>query len=178
LGLTLLLVLVVVPGLIFAVWTAVTLGYSYSSGERVGYNQKFSRKGWLCKTWEGELAISNVPGQVPQLFRYSVREDAVARQIQAAEGQRVSISYEQHVGVPTSCFGETEYFATGVRVLNDPYAPMMRVPTGAPAAAPPLPATPPTPVAPAAPAPPPAGAASAPGPTPAPAPAPTPAARP
>jgi len=35
----------------------ITLQVVYSDGERVGYIQKISRKGWVCKTWEGELAM-------------------------------------------------------------------------------------------------------------------------
>jgi hypothetical protein len=136
--------LVLAPLVVFAAWSAVALTYTYSDGQRVGYNQKLSRKGWLCKTWEGELALSNVPGQAPELFQYSVRDDAVAQQIQQLEGARVALTYEQHKGLPTSCFGETEYFATGVARADDGT----------------LPATVPQ-ITPAAPAPPPAGASPA-----------------
>ncbi|AHG88835.1 hypothetical protein J421_1298 [Gemmatirosa kalamazoonensis] len=111
----LLSLIVLVPAAVMAVWLTATLAYSYSSGERTGYNQKLSKKGWLCKTWEGELAQSNVPGQAPQLFMYSVRSDSVAQAIEAAAGERVTLQYEQHKGVPTKCFGETEYYVTGVR---------------------------------------------------------------
>jgi hypothetical protein len=124
-GKLMLLALLVVPAAVLALWATVALSYSYSSGQRVGYNQKLSRKGWVCKTWEGELALSNVPGQAPELFRYSVRDDAVARRIQQLAGRRVQLRYEQHVGVPTSCFGETEYFATAVDAVADPYMPGM-----------------------------------------------------
>jgi len=111
----LLSLIVLVPAAVMAVWLTATLAFSYSSGERTGYNQKLSKKGWLCKTWEGELAQSNVPGQAPQLFMYSVRSDSVAQAIEAAAGERVTLQYEQHKGVPTKCFGETEYYVTGVR---------------------------------------------------------------
>lgn len=129
--------LVLAPLLVFGVWAAIALGYSYSDGTRTGYNQKLSRKGWLCKTWEGELALSNVPGQAPELFEYSVRDDAVAAQIQRLEGRRVALDYEEHRGVPTTCFGETDYFAVAVRPADGP--------PSAPAtpAAPPIPTTPP-----------------------------------
>jgi hypothetical protein len=139
-GKILLFLVVLGPIAVFAAWTAVALSYTYSEGQRVGFNQKLSRKGWLCKTWEGEIALSNVPGQAPELFQYSVRDDAVAAQIQQLEGARVAITYEQHKGIPTSCFGETEYFATGVRRADDG-----TVPVGFPGA---LPA--PTPTAPGA----------------------------
>ena len=110
--------LILVPVLAFALWTWVALGWSYSEGDRVGWMQKISRKGWLCKTWEGELAMSNVPGSMPELFHFSVRDDSVAQQINAAAGKRVSVHYQEHKGIPTSCFGETPYFATAIRVLE------------------------------------------------------------
>jgi hypothetical protein len=108
-----LLVLLAAGG--FALYTWFALRYSYSEGERAGYVQKFSKKGWLCKTWEGELAMVNLPGAMPELFPFTVRDEAVAQQLQKTMGQRVSLTYEQHIAVPTSCFGETDYYVTGVR---------------------------------------------------------------
>ncbi|HKG92221.1 MAG TPA: hypothetical protein VKA84_10030 [Gemmatimonadaceae bacterium] len=120
-GLLALLSILVVPALLFGLWSFITLSMSYSSGERVGYVQKFSRKGWVCKTWEGEMAMSTVPGSAPQYFQFSVRDDKVARQIEelmrTQEG-RVSLTYEQKKGVPTSCFGETDYFVTEARAIG------------------------------------------------------------
>jgi hypothetical protein len=110
--------IVLLPAAVFAAWATATLAYSYSDGARTGYNQKLSRKGWLCKTWEGELAIGAVPGSNPEIFRYSVRSDSLARAIDALAGQRVKIAYEEHRGVPTSCFGETDYFATRVEKVG------------------------------------------------------------
>jgi hypothetical protein len=112
--------LLVLPALVFTIWAGITLSYSYSDGERVGYVQKLSRKGWLCKTWEGELQLSNIPGSAPILFQFSVRRDSLARAIQALAGRQVAIYYEQHVGVPSDCFGETEYFVTTVRDVGKP----------------------------------------------------------
>ena len=114
-GKLLLAAVVVLPILVIVVWSTVALSYAYSDGTRTGYNQKLSRKGWVCKTWEGELALTAAPGVAPEMFYYSVRSDSVARAIQALEGQRVTIRYEQHKGLPTACFGETDYFATGVQ---------------------------------------------------------------
>lgn len=110
-----LLLLALVAAGIFALWAWITLSYDYSEGERAGYVQKFSNKGWICKTWEGELAMVNLPGAMPEIFRFSVRDDAVAEEINASMGQRVTLHYEQHIGVPTSCFGETDYYVTEVR---------------------------------------------------------------
>lgn len=110
--------LVLVPALAFAFWTWVALNWSYSEGDRAGWVQKISRKGWLCKTWEGELAMSNVPGSMPELFHFSVRDDSIANQINAASGKRVTLTYQEHKGIPTSCFGDTPYFVTAIRIIE------------------------------------------------------------
>ena len=110
--------LVLLPILIFALWAWVTLGYVYAEGDRAGFMQKLSKKGWLCKTWEGELAMVNLPGSVtPQIFYFTVRNDSIAHILQQHLGKRVSITYEEHRGIPTTCFGETSYFVTNVRTL-------------------------------------------------------------
>jgi hypothetical protein len=110
-----LFILVLVPAVIIALWIWVTLGYTYATGDRAGYVQKISKKGWVCKTWEGELAMANLPGTMPQIFAFTVRNDSVAQLLERNIGKQVSITYEQHRGIPTTCFGETEYFVTGVQ---------------------------------------------------------------
>ncbi len=110
-----LLTLIGVPGLVLTLWSYGALLYTYSSGNRVGYVQKLSNKGWLCKTWEGELQMSNIPGSAPILFDFSVRNDSIARVITSSMGDRVELEFEQHKGLPLACFGETEYFIVGVR---------------------------------------------------------------
>jgi len=109
-------VMVLVVG--FAGFTWLTLHWSYSKGERAGYVQKLSKKGWLCKTWEGEMAMVTMPGTVAEKFLFSVPDDAVADKINASVGKRVALVYEQHKWVPSSCFAETEYFITDVRVTE------------------------------------------------------------
>lgn len=111
-----LLLVIVVPVLGFAAYTWAALHFPYSTGHRAGYVQKLSRKGWVCKTWEGELAMANLPGTLPEIFRFSVRSDSIAAILTSDMGRRVSLTYEQHRGIPTSCFGETEYFITDVQV--------------------------------------------------------------
>ncbi len=92
--------------------------WSYSKGERIGYVQKFSEKGWLCKTWEGELQMLPVPGAIPEKFLFSVRDKAVISKINSSLGKKVSLNYEQHKGIPTNCFGESEYYAVDAKVLD------------------------------------------------------------
>lgn len=100
--------------LLLAAYTWLALSFSYSDGERAGYLQKFSKRGWVCKTWEGELLLTALPGTIPEKFQFSVRDEEVAKQLTAAAGKRILISYSQHKGVPTECFGETEYYADKV----------------------------------------------------------------
>jgi len=109
---------VVIPALAITLWTWVALSWSYSNGQRAGYVQKISKKGWLCPTWEGELQMVNLPGAAPERWTFSVREDLVAAAIQNSIGKRVALEYEEHRGVPTSCFGETDYFIVGVRIVE------------------------------------------------------------
>lgn len=111
------LALLVLAALLFAGYVFAALSWSYSEGERAGFLQKLSSKGWVCKTWEGELSLIAIPGAAPEKFYFTVREEAVAKQVEAAMGQRVTLHYEQHKGLPTSCFGETDYFVDSVKVV-------------------------------------------------------------
>ena len=106
------------PILLFVVYTWSALHWSYSEGERAGYVQKFSKKGWVCKTWEGELALVSMPGTVAEKFYFTVRDDLVAENINQSLGKRVALRYQQHKGVPTTCFGETEYYVVAVKVVE------------------------------------------------------------
>ena len=113
-----LFIVVVLVIAVFAGYTWLTLNWSVSKGERVGYIQKLSQKGWLCKTWEGELQMVSVPGSIPEKFLFSVRDDGVALKLNNLMSKKVSLTYEQHDNVPSKCFGETAYFVTGIRVLE------------------------------------------------------------
>ena len=111
-----------------AAFTAFTLWYSYSTGERAGYVQKLSRKGWLCKTWEGEMAMVTMPGTVAEKFYFTVPEDSVAAEINKTVGRRVVLTYEEHKWIPFSCFGDTGYFVTDVRTTEEAVNPVAAVP--------------------------------------------------
>ncbi|MYM75040.1 hypothetical protein GTP55_22040 [Duganella sp. FT109W] len=102
--------------LLMAAYTWAMLHISYSDGERAGYLQKFSTRGWVCKTWEGEILLTSMPGAIPEKFEFSVRDPLVAKELTNATGKRVILSYAQHKGVPTQCFGETEYYITKVAI--------------------------------------------------------------
>jgi hypothetical protein len=123
--------------LLVAAYFALVLNWSYSTGERAGWLQKFSHKGFVCKTWEGELALVSLPGSSVEKFFFTVRDEAVAAKITAVMGKRVSLHYEEKMGLPTSCFGDTRYYVTDVSATTDiPIGPGVVVPTmPAPAAA-------------------------------------------
>jgi len=115
----LLLALLFIVLLLAAGWTWLSLNWSYSDGERAGYVQKLSRKGWICKTWEGEIAMVTMPGAIPDKFEFSVRDEAVAQKINQLSGKRVVLHYRQYKFIPSSCFGETEYFIEAVREVQE-----------------------------------------------------------
>ncbi|MEJ0007802.1 MAG: hypothetical protein WDM77_15915 [Steroidobacteraceae bacterium] len=99
-------------------FTWLTLRWSYSEGERAGYVQKLAKKGWLCKTWEGEMAMVTMPGTVSEKFYFTIPDEALAQKLNVDVGKRMALHYQQHKWVPSSCFGETEYFVTSVRVTE------------------------------------------------------------
>jgi hypothetical protein len=109
---------VILPVFVFALYTWAALTWSYSKGERAGYVQKFSKKGWICKTWEGELAIVSIPGTMAEKFYFTVRDDSVAKLVNQTMGKRVTLAYHQHMGIPTTCFGETQYFVVDVKPVE------------------------------------------------------------
>lgn len=102
----------------FALYVWLALHFSFSSGQRVGYVQKFSHKGWVCKTWEGELAMVNLPGAMPEKFFFTVRDEKVAADLNRTLGKRVALHYQQHPKIPTNCFGDTDYFITQVQATE------------------------------------------------------------
>lgn len=113
-----LLILILIGAVLIAGYTYLMLNWSYAEGDRAGYVQKFSKRGWFCKTWEGELAMVSMPGTMSEKFFFSVRDEGVVNKINANMGRKVALQYEQHVGLPTTCFGETEYFVKDLLVLE------------------------------------------------------------
>jgi hypothetical protein len=103
---------------LFSLYVYIVLNWSYSSGERAGFLQKVSYKGWICKTWEGELSLVAMPGAAPEKFLFTVRDEAIAQKVSAAAGKRVTLNYEQHKGLPSSCFGDTDYFVVDVKEIE------------------------------------------------------------
>jgi len=120
---------IVVVVLALGGYILVVTSWSYSSGERAGWVQKLSSKGWLCKTWEGEMAMVSMPGTTTEKFHFTVWDEDIAEQINKVIGKRVALHYEEKKGIPTSCFGETRYYITKVSVVDEiPLAPGIVVP--------------------------------------------------
>jgi hypothetical protein len=117
---TVIVFIILVPTAFFTLWAEIALHYTYSTGTRAGILQKVSQRGWVCKTWEGELQMTAVPGATPEKFVFSARSDSIAAVLSQLSGQHVVVTYEQHKRVPNSCFGDTEYFVTAVRASPTP----------------------------------------------------------
>lgn len=117
-----LFMLLLVPLLLVGVYIFFVLSWSYSDGERAGALRKFSRKGWLCKTYEGEMVLEPVNVANPQVWAFTVRDEAVVQQLNQAIGQRVQLHYTEHKGVPTTCFGETQFYVDAVQLTERPIA--------------------------------------------------------
>jgi len=136
-------VLIGIVVVLVAGYFLIVFNWSYSEGERAGWVQKFSSKGWLCKTWEGEMAMVSMPGSMSEKFFFTVWDDATAEQISKLMGKRVSLHYEEKAGIPTTCFGETRHYVTKVTAVEEiPLAPGVVVPVPQPPAAPSAPAKP------------------------------------
>jgi hypothetical protein len=118
--------LLLVPIALFALYTWAALTWVYSNGERAGYVQKLSQKGFVCKTYEGELVLVSMPGTQAEKFFFTVRDAAVAKRINETVGKRVRLIYEEHVGVPTTCFGETGFYIQDVQLLDNPKIEMIQ----------------------------------------------------
>ena len=113
-----LIVLMVGAIALFTLYIYIALNWSYSSGERAGFLQKVSHKGWICKTWEGEMSLVAMPGEAPEKYLFTVRDEAIAQKVSAAAGKRVTLNYEQHNGLPSSCFGDTDYFVVDIKEIE------------------------------------------------------------
>ena len=124
--------ILVALALLAAGYFGIFLNWNYSTGERAGWVQKFSRKGWVCKTWEGELTLITMPGGIPEKFLFTVWDDEVAKVLNQSMGKRVALHYNEKVGLPTTCFGDTRYYVTSVSPLEDiPLMPGISIPAPA-----------------------------------------------
>jgi len=108
-----------IPIVLFIAYLLFVLNWTFSDGDRVGYLQKFSHKGWLCKSYEGEMAMTTVPGVAPLIWSFSVWDKAVAEQVNALLGKKVVVHYREFRGIPTDCFGSTDYFVDAVDEVKD-----------------------------------------------------------
>ena len=140
------LIAIVLLAALAAAYFWFALHWSFSSGERAGWVQKLSNKGWVCKTWEGELAMVSMPGAAPEKFLFTIVDDDVAAQVTKVMGRRATLHYEERVGLPTSCFGDTRHFVSKVTLAEEiSLMPGVAVPTPMPTPTPtPMPTPPAT----------------------------------
>ncbi len=113
-----LILTIIIPFALFALYTWAALSWVYSTGERAGYVQKFSEKGYVCKTYEGELVLVSMPGTQAEKFFFTVKDKTLVEKINNSLGKRVRLTYEEHKGIPSTCFGETPYYVQNVQVLE------------------------------------------------------------
>lgn len=111
-------VIVGVVAALGGLYLLAVLSWSYSEGERAGVLQKLSQRGWICKTYEGELALFIIPGVAPTIWHFTVRDPALVPGLETMMGRRVVLHYEEHRGIPTRCFGDTRYFVTRARLAD------------------------------------------------------------
>lgn len=94
---------------------------TYSEGERTGVITKFSHKGLMMKTWEGELNVGGIDqGGVPTMWQFSVNDPEIVQDLQNAQrkGGRWTLSYRQQLWTQ-SWKGQTEYFIVGVQSVDE-----------------------------------------------------------
>ena len=111
--------------LVFALLIGVSVlvfNYTYSEGNRAGVVIKFSKKGFIFKTHEGELNMGGVnnlvnTAQVNQIWEFSVLDKSIADSLMKMEGKRVSLHYQERIkNLPWQ--GDTKYFVDGFQELN------------------------------------------------------------
>lgn len=96
--------------------------FDYSKGYRAGLLQKFSEKGIVFKTYEGEMILSSVQSNTnvaiaSEKFLFSVSRDEVARQMEQIQGKNVVVHYREKKGV-LPWVGESRYIVDSVRVAD------------------------------------------------------------
>lgn len=111
-------VLVIFLG-VFIYWK---YGFTYSKGYRAGLLQKFSEKGVVFKTYEGEMILSSVQSNAnvaiaSEKFLFSVADEAVAKQMEQIQGKNVVVHYHEKNGV-LPWVGESKYIVDSVRVTD------------------------------------------------------------
>lgn len=95
----------------FIPWAAV----QYSDGERTGLVNKISHKGLICQTWEGQMLVGNGNNVDPEEYFFTVKDDAVVKQVQDAQGKIATLHYKQYA-LSSNCWGDTSYEVVGVTV--------------------------------------------------------------
>jgi len=94
--------------------------YTYSEGYRAGLLQKFSHKGAIFKTYEGEIILSSVSSSrdvalASEKFLFSVTNKSLVRQFDTLQGQPVIVHYRQK-NAPVFWRGDSPYLVDSIKV--------------------------------------------------------------
>ncbi len=116
--------LIILAVLILATAIAfLVFNFTYSEGSRAGVVIKFSKRGYVMKTYEGELnmgGMGNIPNtaQMNMIWNFSVKDKTVADKLMELEGRKVSLHYKEIIqNMPWQ--GDTKYFVDGVEVIKE-----------------------------------------------------------
>ena len=114
-------------GLVVVIVLIVAIGYFkygfiYSKGYRAGLLQKFSEKGLIFKTYEGEMILSSVQSNTnvaiaSEKFLFSVTDEMVAKQMEQIQGKQVVVHYKEKNGA-LPWIGDSYYIVDSVRVAD------------------------------------------------------------
>ncbi|MCX6199749.1 MAG: 6-phosphogluconate dehydrogenase [Bacteroidetes bacterium] len=108
--------------LLALVITFLVFNFTYSEGSRAGVLMKFSKRGYVFKTYEGELntgGVGNIANtaQVNQVWYFSVKDNGFADTLHLYEGKKVILFYQQKIKhLPWQ--GETDYFVNKVQEVK------------------------------------------------------------
>jgi len=98
-------------------------GFTYSKGDRAGLLQKFSEKGIVFKTYEGEMILSSIQSNAnvaiaSEKFLFSVEDADIARQMEQIQGKYVVVHYREKNGA-LPWIGESNYIVDSVRISTN-----------------------------------------------------------
>ncbi|WP_074410147.1 MULTISPECIES: 6-phosphogluconate dehydrogenase [Aquimarina] len=112
-------ILIIVILVLFAAWYAFIYYASYSEGTRSGELIKFSNKGVVFKTWEGEIS-QGISGA--QIFSFSVesQKEDIIKKLEKFQGRYVKLKYKERFA-KVSWLGDTKYFVIDVVEEDSPH---------------------------------------------------------
>jgi hypothetical protein len=108
--------------IVIGIWIYWAFFFTYSDGYRAGMLQKFSRKGTIFKTYEGEMILSSVQSNknvalASEKFLFSVSNKAIAGQLEQMQGKTIVVHYtEKNNALPWR--GDSRYVVSSVKLSD------------------------------------------------------------